>query len=206
MEITDVGRELMLEGYRSFRAKVHKLVKERLECNPLDLYAFYYKDDAERVKAHCRKMGVDFHGDVNVAEAKARVGLNLIETDIKAMLVQKSKYDGEMKRLGIVLKPEEIRITNGIETCECFMFFADKKPHGPLGHNWFSQNANKILAACDKDNPAYERLEKMASQIKECWVKIAPQEPLPDIKVWRALMNKKVPDVVKDLVSKHSDD
>lgn len=200
--VCEVTKEIMIEGYKSFRAKVQELVKMRVESNPLDLYSLYYGTDPERVRLHCEKMQIDFHDDkVDIAKAKSSVGLDLIETDIKLMLTQKGKYDAELKRVGIVLKPEEIRITNGIEHCEWFEFFGS-----PMGHNWFSQNANKILAVCDSGDPAFIKLEKMISNIKSNWNKIAPQEPLPNIKTYNHLVNMQVHDEIKDLVSKHSDD
>lgn len=201
MEINELSKKLIVIGYQSFRSIIHEMVKMRLEGNLVDIYGDYYSSCPEDVKACAAKMEVDFHASVDINADKAAVALKMLETDIKTMLLQKKEYDAEMKSLGIVLKPEEIRITNGIEICEWFEFFGS-----PMGHNWFSQNANKILAACDSDDPGYPKLEKMVSNIRANWNKIEPQQPLPDINAYRHLTNMQVPDVVKDLVSKHSDD
>ncbi len=206
VELNELSTQMILESYQRFRSEVQQLVTLRLTGNLVNIYGDYYSSRPEDVKACAVKLGIDFHISTNPNADKSAIALVLLEADIRIMLNQKKKYDAEMKRLDIELKQEDIRLTNGIETCECFRFFADKKPYGPLSHNWFSQNANKMLEAFaeDSEHPGYIKLEEMVAGIKANWSKIDPQQPLPDIKVWQALRKRKVHQDVKDLEAKHS--
>jgi hypothetical protein len=193
--------KIVIKGYQSLRSEIHGLVKKRIESKNTELYDYYYKNYAEDVKLISEKLDVDFlNSETNIAEAKNIVGLYLIEEDIKIRLTKKKEYDSILKELGIKLKAEEIRITNGIENCECFIFFGS-----PMAHNWFSQNANNILARCDSEDENYTKLVKLIENIKANWDAIDPQEPLPSISVYKHLAATKVSEGIKDLIAKPSD-
>lgn len=190
--------EMIVKGYQSLRSEIHDLVKVRLEANLVDLYDNYYREYPKDVLKASNELGIDFlDSNTNIVEAKEEVALFLIEEDIKTKLTQKKGYDEVLKEQDINLKTADKRILNGIQESEWFKLF-----DAPLGHNWFSQNANKLLDSCDKANENYPKLEKMIENIKSNWNNIDPQEPLPSIKHYKNLINKQVPDGIKDLIVK----
>ena len=190
--------EMIVRGYQSLRSEIHDLVTVRLEANLVDLYDNYYREYPKDVLKASNELGIDFlDSNTNIVEAKEEVALFLIEEDIKTKLTQKKGYDEVLKEQDINLKTADKRILNGIQESEWFKLF-----DAPLGHNWFSQNANKLLDSCDEANENYPKLEKMIENIKSNWNNIDPQEPLPSIKHYKNLINKQVPDGIKDLIVK----
>lgn len=196
----EILKEMALAGYQSFRKAINELVQERVATNPIELYDRYYRLFPDSVQFTSSKLGIDFlDSSIDIKEAKSIIALTLIEEDIRSSLTKKKGYDEVLKELGIELKPADKRITNGIENCAWFKLF-----DSPMGLNWFSQNANKLLTVCDKEDEFYPKLEKMIESIKTTWKNINPQEPLPTLSNYQSLINRPVNPGVQALILKAS--
>ncbi len=109
MEISNNILELIEAGYKQHCDGISTLVDERLNVPAVDIFSRLFKEHRGVVNAYCDKYAIDLASvlQANEVEAKQSIALNIIENDIMTMLGSKSRYDGEIKPLGI----KTIRIT-----------------------------------------------------------------------------------------------
>lgn len=129
--------------------------------------------------------------EANDVEVKQKVALTIIENDIMTALGSKSKYDDELKHLGI----KTIRITNGIEDCPWLTLF-----NSPNNLQWFVKRTDKVVENLDSNNKWYDFIVQTIETIKYNW--IDPQSVKPNLDDYWQLMDLEVPEEVKDLVVK----
>lgn len=115
MEISTNILELIEAGYEQHCERISTLVYERLNVPAEEIFSQLFKEQRGVVNAYCGKYGIDLASVLEASEVEVKQGiaLNIIENDIMYALGSKSKYDNEIKELGI----KTIRITNGIEDC-----------------------------------------------------------------------------------------
>lgn len=191
MELNQVQRELIIKGYDAHCSQIEKLIETRLNTDMLELYEVLLSDRKADIKRYCNSNGIDLL-DID-EDTKQSIALNLIEIEIKTLLSEKGRYDGELKELGI----RTTRITNGIEQCPWFSIF-----NSPVSLQWWTKNTEKILSNCDIDHKYYDWVDGKIEHIKDVWLEIDPQQALPDIKVYWQVYNFEVPDTVREYLVK----
>lgn len=193
MEISDNILELIEAGYKQHCERITTLVDERLNVPAEEIFSRLFKEQRGVVNAYCGKYGIDLASvlEANDVEVKQSIALNIIENDIMYALGSKSKYDNEIKELGI----KTIRITNGIENCPWLTLF-----NSPNNLAWFVKRTDKVIENLDSNNKWYDFIVQTIETIKENW--IDPQSVKPNLDDYWQLMDLVVPDEVKDLIVK----
>lgn len=193
MEISNNILELIEAGYKQHCERITKLVYERLNIPAEEIFSRLFKDHRGVINAYCDRYTVDLASilEANDIEVKQRIALSIIENDIMTALGSKSKYDDEIKQLGI--KP--IRITNGIEECPWLTLF-----NSPNNLAWFVKRTDKVIEGIQSNNKWYDFIVETIETIKANW--IDPQSVKPNIDDYWQLMDLEVPEEVKDLVVK----
>ena len=185
--------KLVIErGYSEICADIQELVMRRILIDSAVIMAEYISSDRRYVESYCSKYGVDLvevlTGD---DEHKGSLGLRLIENEIMTLLASKSKYDTEIKSLGI----SPIRITNGIEDCPWLALF-----NSPNNLAWFVKRTDKFIEGLDSNHKWYDYIVQTIETIKDNW--IDPQCVKPDLESYQILMALEVDRPVKDLLVK----
>ncbi len=195
MEISNNILELIEAGYKQHCERISALVYERLNIPADEIFSRLFREHRSVINAYCDRYTIDLPSvlEANDVEGKQRVALSIIDNDIMTMLGSKSKYDDEIKQLGI--KP--IRITNGIEKCSWLTLFSS-----PNNLAWFVKRTDKVLECLDSNNKWYDYVVQTIETIKDNW--IDPQSVKPNLDDYWQLMDLEVPDEVKDLVVKLS--
>ena len=198
MEISNNILELIEAGYKQHCDGISTLVDERLNVPAVDIFSRLFKEHRGVVNAYCDKYAIDLASvlEANNVEVKQSIALNIVENDIMYALGSKSKYDGEIKQLGI----KTIKITNGIEDCPWLALF-----NSPNNLAWFVKRTDKVIECLDRDYPDnkwYDYVVQTIETIKDNW--IDPQSVKPDLDDYWQLMDLAVPDEVKDLILKSS--
>lgn len=179
-------------GYSEICADIKSLVMKRIETDSADLLAEYISSDRKYVESYCNKCNIDLvevlTGD---EESKGKIGLRLVENEIMTLLASKSKYDTEIKSLGI----SPIRITNGIEYCPWLTLF-----NSPNNLAWFVKRTDKFIEGLDCNHKWYDCILQTIETIKANW--IDPQCVKPDLKSYQVLMKLEVDEPIKDLLVK----
>ncbi len=198
MEISNNILELIEAGYKQHCDSISTLVDERLNVPADEIFSRLFKEHRGVVNAYCDKYAIDLASvlEANNVEVKQSIALNIVENDIMYALGSKSKYDGEIKQLGI----KTIKITNGIEDCPWLALF-----NSPNNLAWFVKRTDKVIECLDRDYPDnkwYDYVVQTIETIKDNW--IDPQSVKPDLDDYWQLMDLAVPDEVKDLILKSS--
>ena len=193
MEISTNILELIEAGYKQHCDSISTLVYERLNIPAEEIFSRLFKEHRGVINAHCDRYGIDLASvlEANDVEVKQKVALTIIEHDIMTALGSKSKYDDELKHLGI----KTIRITNGIEDCPWLTLF-----NSPNNLQWFVKRTDKVVENLDSNNKWYDFIVQTIETIKSNW--IDPQSVKPNLDDYWQLMDLKVPEEVKDLVVK----
>ena len=193
MEISNNILELIEGGYAQHCDGISALVYERLNVPADEIFSRLFKEHRGVVNAYCDKYGIDLASvlEANDVEVKQSIALNIISNDIMTMLGTKSKYDDELRDLGI----KTIRITNGIEECPWLTLF-----HSPNNLAWFVKRTDKVIECLDPNNKWYEFIVQTVETIKANW--IDPQSVKPNLDDYWQLMDLEVPEEVKDLIVK----
>ena len=188
----EILKPVIERGYSEICADIKSLVMRRIEVEGVDILAEYISSDRKYVESYCSKYGVDLvevlTGD---EECKGKIGLRLVENEIMTLLASKSKYDAEIKSLGI----SPIRITNGIEDCPWLALF-----NSPNNLAWFVKRTDKFIEGLDCNHKWYDYIVQTIETIKDNW--IDPQSVKPDLESYQVLMELEVDEPVKDLVVK----
>lgn len=191
MELTPVHRELIIKGYNAHCSEIERLVETRLNTDMLELYEVLLSERKPDIKRYCNNNEIDL---LEIDKTtKQSIALNLIEIEIKTLLSEKGRYDAELKELGI----RTTRITNGIEQCPWFSMF-----NSPVSLQWWTKNTERILSNCDINHKYYDWVESKIEHIKDVWLEIEPQQPLPDIKLYWQVYNFEVPEGVREYLVK----
>ena len=193
MEISNNILELIEAGYKQHCDSISLLVYERLNVPADEIFSRLFKEHRGVVNAYCDKYGIDLASvlEANDVEVKQSIALNIISNDIMTMLGTKSKYDDELRDLGI----KTIRITNGIEECPWLALF-----NSPNNLAWFVKRTDKVIECLDPNNKWYDFIVQTVETIKANW--IDPQSVKPNLDDYWQLMDLEVPDEVKDLIVK----
>lgn len=193
MEISNNILELIEAGYKQHCDGISKLVDERLNVPADEIFSRLFKEHRGVVNAYCDKYDIDLASvlEANDIEVKQNIGLSIIENDIMTALGSKSKYDDEIKQLGI----KTIRITNGIEDCPWLTLF-----NSPNNLAWFVKRTDKVIECLDPNNKWHDFIVQTIETIKANW--IDPQSVKPNLDDYWQLMDLEVPEEVKDLVVK----
>ncbi|MBE9047608.1 hypothetical protein IQ255_24920 [Pleurocapsales cyanobacterium LEGE 10410] len=193
MEISNNILELIEAGYKQHCDSISTLVYERLNVSADQIFSRLFKEHRGVVNAYCDKHDIDLASvlEANNIEVKQDIGLSIIENDIMTALGSKSKYDDEIKQLGI----KTIRITNGIEDCPWLTLF-----NSPNNLAWFVKRTDKVIEYLDPNNKWYDFIVQTIETIKDNW--IDPQSVKPNLDDYWQLMDLEVPEEVKDLVVK----
>ncbi|MEM8720988.1 MAG: hypothetical protein AAGE84_17105 [Cyanobacteria bacterium P01_G01_bin.39] len=188
----EILKPVIKRGYKEICNDIQLLVMRRIEVSSVDILADYITNDRAYVERYCSKYGIDLvevlTGD---EECKVSLGLRLIENEIMSLLGDKSRYDTEIKSLGI----SPVRITNGIENCGWLALM-----NSPNNLAWFVKRTDKFIEAIDPNNEWYDYIVDTISNIKDNW--IDPQNVKPDIEMYHALMALEVDEPIKDLLVK----
>ena len=188
----EILKPVIERGYSEICADIKSLVMRRIEVEGVDILAEYISSNRKYVESYCSKYGVDLvevlTGD---EECKGKIGLRLVENEIMTLLASKSKYDAEIKSLGI----SPIRITNGIEDCPWLALF-----NSPNNLAWFVKRTDKFIEGLDCNHKWYDYIVQTIETIKDNW--IDPQSVKPDLESYQVLMELEVDEPVKDLVVK----
>ena len=188
----EVLKPVIERGYSEICADIKSLVMRRIEVKGVDILAEYISSNRKYVESYCSKYGVDLveilTGD---EEQRSVLGLRLVENEIMTLLASKSKYDAEIKSLGI----SPIRITNGIEDCPWLALF-----NSPNNLAWFVKRTDKFIEGLDCNHKWYDYIVQTIETIKDNW--IDPQSVKPDLESYQILMELEVDEPVKDLVVK----
>ncbi len=149
MEISTNILELIEAGYKHHCDRISELVYERLNVPAVDIFSKLFKEHRSVVNTYCGKYDIDLASvlEANDIEVKQNIGLSIIENDIMTMLGIKSRYDDEIKQLGI----KTIRITNGIEDCPWLTLF-----NSPNNLAWFVKRTDKVIENLDSGNKWYD--------------------------------------------------
>ena len=195
MNISNNILELIKAGYKQHCDGISALVDERLNVPANEIFSRLFKEHRGVVNTYCDKYGIDLASvlEANDVEVKQSIALNIVENDIMYALGSKSKYDSEIKQLGI----KTIRITNGIENCPWLALF-----NSPNNLAWFVKRTDKVIECLDSNNKWYDFIVQTVETIKDNW--IDPQSVKPSLDDYWQLMDLEVPDEVKDLVLFHS--
>ncbi|MEM7556748.1 MAG: hypothetical protein AAF378_22140 [Cyanobacteria bacterium P01_A01_bin.84] len=195
MEISNNILELIEAGYKNHCDHISELVYERLNVPTLEIFSSLFKEHRGVVDSYCDKHEIDLASvlEANDVEVKQKIALDIIGNDIMTMLGIKSKYDDELKELGI----KTIRITNGIEDCPWLALF-----NSPNNLAWFVKRTDKVLECLDPESKWYDFIVQTIETIKANW--IDPQSVKPNLDDYWQLRDLAVPDEVKDLVVKSS--
>ncbi len=193
MEISNNILELIEAGYKQHCDSISALVYERLNVPADEIFSRLFKEHRGVVNAYCDKYSIDLASvlEANDMEVKQRIALSIIENDIMTALGSKSKYDDEIKQLGI----KTIRITNGIENAPWLALF-----NSPNNLAWFVKRTDKVIECLDSNNKWYDFIVQTVETIKANW--IDPQSVKPDLDDYWQLMDLTVPEEVKDLMVK----
>ena len=193
MEISNNILELIEAGYKQHCERITELVYERLNIPANEIFSRLFKDHRGVINAYCDRYTVDLASvlEANDIEVKQRIALSIIENDIMTALGTKSRYDDELKELGI----KTIRITNGIEECPWLTLF-----NSPNNLAWFVKRTDKVIEGIQSNNKWYDFTVNTIETIKANW--IDPQSVKPNIDDYWQLMDLEVPEEVKDLVVK----
>ncbi|MEM8720398.1 MAG: hypothetical protein AAGE84_14020 [Cyanobacteria bacterium P01_G01_bin.39] len=193
MEISNNILELIEAGYKQHCDRISTLVYERLNIPADEIFSRLFREHRGVVDTYCDKYGIDLASvlEANDIEVKQSIGLSIIENDIMTMLGNKSRYDDEIKQLGI--KP--IRITNCIEDCPWLALF-----NSPNNLAWFVKRTDKVIEYLDSNNKWYDFIVQTVETIKANW--IDPQSVKPNLDDYWQLMDLEVPEEVKDIVVK----
>ncbi len=195
MEISNNIFELIEAGYKQHCEVISALVYERLNVPADEIFSRLFREHRGVVDTYCDKKSIDLASvlEANNIEVKQNIGLSIIENDIMTTLSSKSKYDDELKQLGI----KTIRITNGIENAGWLALF-----NSPNNLAWFVKRTDKVIECLDSNNKWYDFIVQTIETIKANW--IDPQSVKPNLDDYWQLMDLEVPDEVKDLVLFHS--
>lgn len=193
MEISNNILELIEAGYKQHCERIRKLVYERLNIPAEEIFSKLFKEHRGVINAYCDKYTIDLASvlEANDIEVKQKVALSIIDNDIMTALGSKSKYDDEIKELGI----KTIRITNGIENCPWLALFSS-----PNNLAWFVKRTDKVIECLDSSDKWYDFIVQSIETIKNNW--IDPQSVKPNLDDYWQLMDLDVPEEVKDLVVK----
>lgn len=193
MEISNNILKLIESGYKQHCERITELVYERLNVPADEIFSRLFREHRGVINAYCDRYAVDLASilEANDVEVKQRVALSIIDNDIMTALGSKSKYDDEIKQLGI--KP--IRITNGIENAPWLALF-----NSPNNLAWFVKRTDKVIECLDSNNKWHDFIVQTIEGIKANW--IDPQSVKPKLDNYWQLMDLEVPDEVKDLVVK----
>ena len=188
----EILKPVIKRGYKEICADIQLLVMRRIEVEGVDILANYISENRKYVENYCSRHNIDLvevlTGD---EECKGKIGLRLIENEIMSLLGDKSRYDTEIKSLGI----SPVRITNGIENAPWLALF-----NSPNNLAWFVKRTDKFIESLDTNNEWYDYIVETINNIKNNW--IDPQSVKPDIEMYHALMALKVDEPVKDLLVK----
>ena len=193
MEISTNILELIEAGYKHHCNRISQLVYERLNVPAVEIFSRLFREHRGIVNSYCDKHEIDLASvlEANEVEVKQSIALNIIGNDIMTMLGTKSKYDDELRDLGI----KTIRITNGIEECPWLTLF-----HSPNNLAWFVKRTDKVIECLDPNNKWYDFIVQTVETIKANW--IDPQSVKPNLDDYWQLMDLEVPEEVKDLIVK----
>ena len=193
MEISEDILELIEAGYKQHCNEISALVYERLNVPAVEVFSRLFKEKRGIINSYCDRYEIDLAGvlEANDTETQQSIALSIIENDIMTALATKSRYDSEIKQLGI--KP--IRITNGIENAPWLALF-----NSPNNLAWFVKRTDKVIERLDSNNKWYNFVVQTIETIKNNW--IDPQSVKPDLDDYWQLIDLEVPDPVKDLVVK----
>ena len=188
----EILKPVIERGYSEICADIQELVMRRIEIDSAVIMAEYISSDRKYVESYCSKHSIDL---VEVLtgedETKGSLGLKLIENEIMTLLASKSKYDTEIKSLGI----SPIRITNGIEYCPWLALF-----NSPNNLAWFVKRTDKFIEGLDVNHKWYDYIVQTIETIKDNW--IDPQCLKPKLESYQVLMDLEVDEPVKDLLVK----
>jgi len=188
----EILKPVVERGYREICNDIQELVMRRIEASSVDILADYITSDRAYVESYCNKYGIDLVEVLTGAdENKSSLSLRLIENEIMTLLASKSKYDTEIKSLGI----SPIRITNGIEDCPWLALF-----NSPNNLAWFVKRTDKFIEGLDSNHKWYDYIVQTIETIKDNW--IDPQCVKPDLESYQVLMALEVDRPVKDLLVK----
>ena len=188
----EILKPVIERGYSEICADIKSLVMRRIEVEGVDILAEYISSNRKYVESYCSKYGIDLvevlTGD---EEQRSVLGLRLIKNEIMTLLASKSKYDAEIKSLGI----SPIRITNGIENCPWLSLF-----NSPNNLAWFVKRTDKFIETLNVNHKWYNYIVETVETIKDNW--IDPQSVKPDLDMYAVLMDLEVDEEVKDLAVK----
>ena len=188
----EILKPVIERGYSEICADIKSLVMRRIEVEGVDILAEYISSDRKYVESYCSKYNIDLVEVLTGNEKyKGSLGIRLIENKIMTLLASKSKYDAEIKGLGI----SPIRITNGIEDCPWLALF-----NSPNNLAWFVKRTDKFIEGLDCNHKWYDYIVQTIETIKDNW--IDPQSVKPDLESYQILMELEVDEPVKDLVVK----
>ena len=188
----EILKPVIERGYSEICADIQELVMRRIEASSVDILAEYISSHRKYVESYCSKYGIDLVEVLTGAdENKSSLSLRLIENEIMTLLASKSKYDTEIKSLGI----SPIRITNGIEDCPWLALF-----NSPNNLAWFVKRTDKFIEGLDSNHKWYDYIVQTIETIKDNW--IDPQCVKPDLESYQVLMALEVDRPVKDLLVK----
>lgn len=195
MEISNNILELIEAGYAQHCDRISELVYERLNVPADEIFSRLFKEQRGVVNSYCDQYEIDLASvlEANDVAVKQSIALNIVGNDIMVTLGSKSRYDDEIKNLGI----KTIRITNDIENAPWLALFGS-----PNNLAWFVKRTDKVIENLDSNNKWYDFIVQTVETIKANW--IDPQSVKPSIEDYWQLMDLTVPDEVKDLVVKSS--
>lgn len=180
--------------YDSACENLQHLILFRLNKTEDEIWKELFNNKRKLLSDYCKSKNLDFAEVCNSNDQKYEVALCVLEKSIKDLMTVKSKLDIELKELGLKLSP----ITNGLEKAPWLVLFKS-----PLDLKWWTINTKTVFKALseeDKQLPEYLHLTTTVNIIHDNWIK--PGEILPNIKLYKDLLNKEVHPKITALVLK----
>lgn len=196
--ITENLKHLIEVGYKAECNKLKALVMYRIETSSLEIFNDLFENNRSSIEEYCSKNNIDL-GSILLRDEKSiksLIALNIVEASIKTQMYLKRDFDDEIKQLNI----SPIRITNGAENAPWLKVFKS-----PNNLQWFSKNSSKVIEALEQEHenqPAFEVIVKTVAQIKDNWCD--PQSLVPDLELYRDIMDWEVGPICNELLVKAS--
>jgi hypothetical protein len=181
--------------YNSACENLQHLISFRINTSELEIWKELFSTKRKLLSEYCKSKNLDFAEVCNSTPLKSEVAMSVLEKSIKELMTIKAKLDIEIKEKGL----ETYTISNGLEKAPWLVLFKS-----PLDLKWWTINTNKVFNAIseeDKQLPEYLHLTTTVKLIHDNWIK--PGEIIPDIKLYKELINKEVHPKINALVLKH---